>query len=129
MSDKKREIEDNFRKMQELKKEKEIRMNPQLYIKKMYHTKRIELEKEMGEVIAVKKNEKSINPIINFYPSLNNSLKTKPIKNTGNMAIFSYTKNEENPEQSKLAIEQSQSVRLMEADSVGSYVVGKDDDE
>ena len=69
-----------------------MRMNPQLYIKKMYNTKRIELEKEMGEVLAVKKSEKSVSSIIKFYPALNNSLKSKPLKNMGNLAIFSYTK-------------------------------------
>jgi len=40
-----------------------------------------------------KPSQKPINSIIKFYPSLKNNLKNQPVMNTGNLSIFSYTKN------------------------------------
>jgi hypothetical protein len=56
VSEQKRQIEINFKKIQEVKKEKEFRMNPQIYIKKMFATKNVEFEREVQEIISAKKS-------------------------------------------------------------------------
>lgn len=91
----KKEIEVNFKKIQDVKKEREFRMNPQIYIKKMLGTKNIDLGMEVQEVLMVSKKEKPVNSIMKFYPSLNNNLKSNGLSKQGkNLGIFSYTKHQ-----------------------------------
>ena len=95
VSEQKKEIEVNFKKIQDVKKEREFRMNPQIYIKKMLGTKNIDLGMEVQEVLMVSKKEKPVNSIMKFYPSLNNNLKSNGLSKQGNdLGIFSYTKHQ-----------------------------------